>query len=537
MKRIFRNAFLIALLVGISLSAQASSTGLDSVVVHQGTYTTTAIGHRDHGMARIQLFTSGEGVLVHSLTIDLEGSSSARTLQRLKVYNAGTEIRLKASAQALVATAASPKKTDKAFVLKLKKPLKLHKGITNLIVAGDISEKAVEGSIVDMRVLSVQTSAGKEKHSIRPVETTTPLYSVVFLKRTEVLKPGDFESKNYRIPALVTAADGSLVVMTDRRKYNSVDLPEDIDVVVQRSTDGGSTWSKPTIVAKGTGHGKGYGDVALIKARSGKLIALYVGGPGLWKSTPENPNRHYLSTSTDNGISWTAPRDITAQIYGAECTDTLRSQWLASFFGSGQGLCTRSGRLMAVVAVREPNKKGLHNYAVYSDDEGETWQVSERAIAEGDEAKVVELDNGDILMSSRTRGNRYWAKSTNGGITWGSRHSWQEIWGNACDADIIRYTSVKDGYDKSRILHTLPNHATRRNLAVWMSYDEGSSWPVKKILCPGTSAYSSVSILPDGTVGVYFEEDESEVYTMTFVTFSLEWLSSGKDRYTAPIKK
>jgi len=147
---------------------------------------------------------------------------------------------------------------------------------------------------------------------------------------------------------------------------------------------------------------------------------------------------------------------------------------------------------------------------------------------------VVELDNGDILMSSRTRGNRLWAKSTDGGITWGNRNSWSEIWGNACDADIVRYTSVKDGYDKSRILHTLPNHATRRNLAVWMSYDEGTSWPVKKVLCPGTSAYSSVSILPDGTVGVYFEEDESEVYTMTFIAFTLDWLSSGNDSYNAP---
>lgn len=537
MKKIFQNVFLTALLCGTALSAQASSTGIDSVLVHQGTYTTTAIGQRDHGIARVQLFTSGEGILVHSLTIDLQGSSSANTLQQLKVYNAGTNSRLKVSTQALVATSGSPKKTDKALVIKLPKPLKLAKGITNLFVAGDISKKAAEGSIIDMRVLSVQTSAGKEKQTIRPVNPETPLYSVVFLKRTEVLKPGDFGSKNYRIPALVTAADGSLVVMTDKRKYNSVDLPEDIDVVVQRSTDGGSSWTEPTVVAKGTGHGKGYGDVALIKAKSGKLIALYVGGPGLWKSTPENPNRHYISTSTDNGKTWTSPRDITYQIYGAECNDVVRSQWQASFFGSGQGLCTRSGRLMAVIAVREPNKKGLHNYAVYSDDEGENWQVSERAIVDGDEAKVVELDNGDILMSSRTRGNRYWAKSSDGGKTWGARNSWQEIWGNACDADIVRYTSVNDGYDKSRILHTLPNHATRMNLAVWMSYDEGTSWPVKKVLCPGTSAYSSVSILPDGTVGVYFEEDESDVYTMTFITFSLNWLTSGKETYKAPVKK
>ena len=537
MKKIFRIALLSVLMGGMALPTMASPTGIDSVIVHQGTYTTTAIGHRDHGMARVEIFTSEAGTILHAVTIDLEGSSNTKTLKKLKLYNAGTQRRLNTANQPLVGEAKAPKSNSKAVVLKLKKPLTLAKGRTNLFVAADISEKATEGAIVDNRVLSVQVSKGNVKQNIQPRNSETPFYSIVFLKRTEVLKPGDFGSKSYRIPALVTAADGSLVVMTDKRKYNSVDLPEDIDVVVQRSTDGGSTWSEPTIVAQGTGHGKGYGDVALIKANSGKLIALYVGGPGLWKSTPENPNRHYISTSTDNGLTWTAPRDITPQIYGAECSDPVRSKWMASFFGSGQGLSMRSGRVMAVVAVREPGRNGLHNYAVYSDDEGETWKVSERAILDGDEAKVVELDNGEILMSSRTRGNRLWAKSTDGGKTWGSRNSWQEIWGNACDADIIRYTSVKDGYDKSRILHTLPNHATRRNLAVWMSYDEGTSWPVKKIICPGTSAYSSVSILPDGTVGVYFEEDESDVYTMTFITFSLDWLSSGNDSYKSPVKK
>ena len=80
-----------------------------------------------------------------------------------------------------------------------------------------------------------------------------------------------------------------------------------------------------------------------------------------------------MSTSDDHGQTWTAPRDITSQIYGPECSDPTRSQWLGSFFGSGHALCTRDGRLMAVIAVREPGMNGLQNYAVYSDDDGETW--------------------------------------------------------------------------------------------------------------------------------------------------------------------
>ena len=63
--------------------------------------------------------------------------------------------------------------------------------------------------------------------------------------RTVLYRPGDYDSKNYRIPAIITAKDGSLVVATDKRKNNDRDLPEDIDILINRSIDGGRTWSEP----------------------------------------------------------------------------------------------------------------------------------------------------------------------------------------------------------------------------------------------------------------------------------------------------
>ena len=73
---------------------------------------------------------------------------------------------------------------------------------------------------------------------------------------------------------------------------------------------------------------------------------------------------------------------------------------------------------MAVIAVREPGLgSSLQNYAVYSDDEGETWNVSNKALSGGDEAKVVELNDGTILMSVRTGGNRLSTKSTHRAVT------------------------------------------------------------------------------------------------------------------------
>lgn len=410
---------------------------------------------------------------------------------------------------------------------------KITSDTTCIYVTYEVKENAAEGNKLDASVISLTT--GNQSHFFA---SGNPEGSrEILLRRTLVYAPNDFGSKNYRIPAITTANDGSLVILTDKRKFNSTDLPEDIDVVANRSTDGGKTWSEPVTVAEGKGRGKGYGDALIMKAKSGKLVTLFVGGTGLWGSTAGNPQRTYVSASTDNGKTWSTPRDITYQIYGYENSDPVRSKWMSLFFGSGHGLCTKAGRLMGVLTVREPGKNGLHNYAVYSDDEGENWKVSETAIVNGDEAKVIELNNGDILMSSRqpeSSGNRLWAVSTDGGITWGKRNTWPEIWGARCDADIVRLTSTLDGFDKDRILHTMPNDKTRRNVTMWISYDEAKTWPVKKTIAPNTSAYSSVTILPDGTIGVYLEEDENSSYKMYFINFSLNWLTNNKDKYIPP---
>ena len=75
--------------------------------------------------------------------------------------------------------------------------------------------------------------------------------------RTVVYRQGDYGSKFYRIPAIITAKDGSLVIFTDKRKENETDLPEDIDIFCNYSTDGGLTWSEPCTIARGFGYMEG----------------------------------------------------------------------------------------------------------------------------------------------------------------------------------------------------------------------------------------------------------------------------------------
>ena len=351
--------------------------------------------------------------------------------------------------------------------------------------------------------------------------------------RTVLYNPGDYGSANYRIPAVITARDGSIVAVTDRRKNNEGDLPEDIDIICNRSTDGGHTWGETVTIAQGTGYNHGFGDCALVWSNDENgLIAVFVGGPGLWNSTPSNPIRSYMTKSYDNGQTWGAPTDITAYIFGSNCVVPAHRTWRASFFGSGNGLRTSTGRIIFVAAIREGSAQSLNNYAVYSDDNGATWNVSGRASVGGDEAKVTELADGRILMSIRHAGHRWYNISSDGGETWQpSTSTWNDLLAPACNGDIIRYTSVNQGYEQNRLLHSLPYGNNRENVTVYVSYDEGETWPVSKCIVPYASAYSSLCVLPDGTIGMYVEEkqDGASGYSTVFYNFSLEWLTDGED--------
>ena len=135
-------------------------------------------------------------------------------------------------------------------------------------------------------------------------------------------------------------------------------------------------------------------------------------------------------------------------------------------------------------------------------------------------------------MSIRHNGNRWYNTSDDGGITWQTTTSeWTELVAPACNGDMIRYTSVNNGDDKNRLLHSLPVGTSRRDVTVYVSYDEGITWPTSRCIVPYNSAYSSLCILPDNTIGLYVEETyqgEGD-YCTVFYNFSLNWLSKGED--------
>ena len=106
----------------------------------------------------------------------------------------------------------------------------------------------------------------------------------------------------------------------------------------------------------------------------------------------------------------------------------------------------------------------------------------------------------------------------------------ETLWG--CQGGFIRYTATRDGYAKNRLLFSNPAHRSKRaNMTVRLSYDDGKSWPVSKVVHAGPSAYSCLTVLPDGTIGLLYENGRDSPYEqVSFARFNLEWLSDGKDR-------
>ena len=347
--------------------------------------------------------------------------------------------------------------------------------------------------------------------AVREQDSLTARQSTRF--DTCLYRPGDYGSANWRIPALCCLEDGTLLAVCDKRKFNEGDLPEDIDIVVRRSHDNGRTWTEPVTLAAGTGRKHGFGDAALVQCQNGDVVCVFVGGNGLFASSEDDPIRSYVCRSSDGGVHWTVPEEITLQLWGSRSTNVATRNYRASFFASGNGLrLTRgdkAGRIMFAAAMCRKEDNTLDNFVVYSDDDGVTWQVSALAYQGGDEAKLMELTDGRVLISVRQNGARGYNHSSDGGEHWGTQGRWEELTTNACNGDLLRLAATDRGDSRNILLHSLPNSMQREKVSIFVSYDEGQSWQDPVLLFDGPSVYSSMTLLQDGTVGILLEQNST----------------------------
>ncbi len=347
---------------------------------------------------------------------------------------------------------------------------------------------------------------------------------------------GDHGVANYRIPSIVTTKSGKLLAVCDARISRRGDLPNNIDLMIRSSPDQGVSWSKPKTIVDYPGN-EGGGDPAMLVDRTNNVVWLFYvyGTTGVGINTSRQ-GYHIDSTlqlmamkSKDEGESWSHPVNITKQIKD--------KNWYGVFFALGRGIQSRQGRLLVNLMVRKKfgSSQNDHAYVAYSDDYGVTCLCSKSAGKLMGESKVVELEDGSIMINMRSKhklSQRAVNISQDGGNNWGQYFHDRALIEPTCNASLIRYTSIHDGFQKSRLLFSNPaDKGTRRNMAVRISYDEGKTWSDPKVIYSGLAAYSSLTVLKDGTIGLLYERGEQRAdEKITFAKFTLEWLTDGKDR-------
>jgi sialidase-1 len=333
------------------------------------------------------------------------------------------------------------------------------------------------------------------------------------LTHTDVFTSGQDGYAMYRIPAIETAPDGSLLAFAEARKYNGGDPGMDnneIDLVLKRSTDGGRTWSAMRVIEHAGERWSAANPATAVDRRARRVWVLYLRckpGRDTDTSRPGTDDTLTLARhSEDNGVTWSEPMDISTV-----ARDMNDPKWTCSVIGPGGGIQTRKGRLLFASWKAKPYVP----FCVYSDDRGRTWRRGEPVpgAGGGNECQVVELADGSILMDIRQNGgsHRWLATSTDGGQTWSAPRPGEVVTPVACA--IERFTR-----NRNRIVWTGPKGPDRKTLVARVSYDEGLTFTNERLISDELAAYSDLALLKDKSIGVLWERSNYRFITFTRLT-------------------
>ena len=272
--------------------------------------------------------------------------------------------------------------------------------------------------------------------------------------------------KIYRVPSIIVTDRGTVIAAYESRR--STNDWASMDITIRRSTDGGMTWSDRIVVADS--HERSCMHNVVLFADGNTVHLLYT----------ENYRNTYYIFSTDEGLTWSKPRDITAVF------EPLRTHWNWTVAATGpcHGIVTSGGRLLVPVwlAANKYDVKSHHPAVVttlYSDDHGQTWQCGEiiwptNEYIDLNESILAETSDGRLLINCRHvtgNGMRLLGYSPDGISGWHDIHFAPELKEPICAAGMA--------YDISRIWFTNCDNGTdmrRIDLTLQRSDDQGKSW-------------------------------------------------------------
>jgi sialidase-1 len=351
-----------------------------------------------------------------------------------------------------------------------------------------------------------------------------------FCVQSPLWTSGAGECHTYRIPALAALPDGAVLAFCEGRRHSAHDHGQ-IDLMLRRSDDGGSTWepSCPLVQQDGMTCGN---PCPIVDAQRGNVWLLLCKNPaqdrqglvmrGLGQRTV------WALHSGDSGRTWSAPRQITDQVKHPRWT------WYAT--GPGHGLQLASGRLVAPANHCNPwhYQKDLDRYtahAILSDDGGRSWRVGGSIDENTNEGMLVELSDGSLFFHGRYEGRddfrRVVSFSCDGGESFAPARRDSALFDPTCQASSLRATTP-DARAADLVLFANPASLVpmgRSHLTVRASLDRCATWPIARTLHFGRSAYSDLAQNRGGELLCLYEHGEHENYQhLMLARFNLDWL-------------
>ncbi len=370
----------------------------------------------------------------------------------------------------------------------------------------------------------------------KPV-SVSPTDKYIFRPKMVLRAAGQDNTNTYRIPGLITTSKGTLIAVYDNRYNNSKDLQEDIDIGMSRSTDGGQTWHPMRVIMDMGEYGgrsqrlNGTGDPCVLfddKTNTIWVAALWMSGATekdmLWWASkpgmkPEETGQFMVVKSTDDGLTWSQPINITSQIKDPA--------WQLLLQGPGRGITMTDGTLVFPAQFKvdlgakaiDGGQYTCHSTIVYSKDQGKTWQIGTGAKSNTTEAQVVQLTDGSLMLNMRDDRNRADKGVTNGravatttdlGKTWTvhstSNSALQE---SNCQASIISTDLIISGKKQQVLFFSNPNSKTdRSHMTIKASLDGGLTWPEAyqvELNAENGFGYSCMSMVDNQTIGIVYE--------------------------------
>lgn len=510
MKRIF--IFLLGLLLILVQPATAQDRSIAELL-------TLSVSKAKH-----PLFVAKPNNIALQVTLDLAESDGAlsllevhlnlshklKNINNIGVYTTGD------SAEFFTENAFDQKKlAEKELVFSGN--LRLKKGKNYLWISCDLVENANLDHRIGIDFEKIICSNGRSYFSKNTLPNTP------FRIGKAVRTKGQEGVHTYRIPGLVTTNKGTLIAVYDLRRNGSVDLQEDIDVGMSRSTDGGQSWEPMKVIIDmekwgGKSHAEnGVGDPSVLVDRQTNTIWVagiwahgHPGKRNWWASRPgmepERTSQLVLVKSEDDGLTWSDPINITSQI--------KHKDWYLLLQGPGKGITLKDGTLVFPAQFKDKDQMP-HSTLIYSKDHGETWEIGTGAKSNTTESQVIELGDGSLMLNMRdNRGSN----NPNGGarsvaITRDLGKTWVEHPTSAkaleepvCMASLIRTTYQK----KPLLLFSNPAvpKGPRRHISIKASMDEGMTWPKRYhtlLNADNSFGYSCLSMIDKRTVGILYE--------------------------------